>query len=64
MSTYTSRIVSRSVPALLVALSIVVNAAAAPPYIQITPRPPKDLASRNASQEDLAKFSPPPRNPS
>jgi hypothetical protein len=57
MSTYTSRIVSRSVPALLVALSIVVNAAAAPPYIQITPRPPKDLASRNASQEDLAKFA-------
>lgn len=25
--------------------------------IQITPRPPKDLASRNASQTDLAKFA-------
>jgi hypothetical protein len=43
--------------ALVAALSIWVNATAAPPYLQINPRPPKDLASRNASQEDLARFA-------
>ncbi len=43
--------------AIVVALSTWLSATAAVPYIQIMPRPPKDLASRAASQEDLAKFA-------
>jgi hypothetical protein len=43
--------------ALLAVFSTVVNSAAAPPSIQISPRPPKDLASRTASQTDLAIFA-------
>lgn len=50
-------IIIKSALALLAVLSIVVSSVAAPPYIQISPKPPKDLASRNASQEDLAKFA-------
>ncbi len=57
MFAHTRRIVSRIVPVLLVAFSIVINGFAAPPYLQITSRPPKDLPSRNVSQEDLAKFA-------
>lgn len=43
--------------ALLAVFLTSLNGAAAPPYLQITPRPPKDLASRNATQEELAKFA-------
>jgi hypothetical protein len=43
--------------AALLAVWFVVSALAAPPYIQILPKPPQDLAGRNASQEDLAKFA-------
>ena len=54
---YSICIVRRSIPIFLVAVSIAVNVAAAPRFIQITAKPPKDLASRNASQTDLAKFA-------
>ncbi len=48
---------SSPIIAIVVALSTWLGATAAVPYIQIKPRPPKDLASRSASQEDLAKFA-------
>lgn len=59
MSKFAGRITTRrSVFALLAALSIVINAAAAPaPYLQIVPRPPKDLSSRSATQEAIARFA-------
>ena len=36
---------------------LAVPAIAATPYLNITPRPPADLPSRNASLEDVAKFA-------
>lgn len=58
MSIYACRMITiKGALALLAVLSIVVSSVAAPPYIQINPKPPKDLASRNATQEDLAKFA-------
>lgn len=59
MSRFASRTATRrSVFALLAALSIVINAVAAtPPYLQIASRPPKDLSSRNATEEAIARFA-------
>lgn len=58
MSRHSRLVIStRIAVALLVTLSLWLNATATAPYIQITPRPPKDLASRNATQEQLAKFA-------
>jgi hypothetical protein len=42
---------------LLLAFSLVSSLQAQTPYLQITPTPPPDLPSRNASLEDVAKFA-------
>lgn len=42
---------------ILLAVSVAASTLAAPPYLPILPTPPHDLASRNASLEDQAKFA-------
>lgn len=50
-------VLKRIVVSLVVACFIISAAPATPPYIQILPKPPQDLASRGASMEDVAKFA-------